>query len=103
MDGTNVPESVYDNLIEAVHQNMDKMHRYVRLRKKLLGVDELHMYDLYTPLIETSQKRIPFDEAKKTVAQALGVMGERYGAILQEGFQNRWIDVYENTGNTKIT
>ena len=56
------------------------------------------MYDLYTPLIETSQKRIPFDEAKKTVAQALGVMGERYGAILQEGFQNRWIDVYENTG-----
>ena len=51
------------------------------------------MYDLYTPLIETSQKRIPFDEAKKTVAQALGVMGERYGAILQEGFQNRWIDV----------
>ncbi len=89
---------VYHALIEAVHQNLDKLHRYMRLRKKLLGVDELHMYDLYTPLIETSQKRIPFDEAKKTVAQALSVMGERYGAILQEGFENRWIDVYENTG-----
>ena len=98
LDSTNVPVSVYDNLIEAVHEKLPSMHRYVRLRKKLLGVDELHMYDLYTPLIETSQKRIPFDEAKKTVAQALGVMGERYGAILQEGFQNRWIDVYENTG-----
>ena len=98
LDATEVPVGVYHALIEAVHQNLDKLHRYMRLRKKLLGVDELHMYDLYTPLIETSQKRIPFDEAKKTVAQALGVMGERYGAILQEGFQNRWIDVYENTG-----
>lgn len=90
LDATEVPVGVYHALIEAVHQNLDKLHRYMRLRKKLLGVDELHMYDLYTPLIETSQKRIPFDEAKKTVAQALGVMGERYGAILQEGFQNRW-------------
>ena len=98
LDATEVPVGVYHALIEAVHQNLDKLHRYMRLRKKLLGVDELHMYDLYTPLIETSQKRIPFDEAKKTVVQALGVMGERYGAILQEGFQNRWIDVYENTG-----
>ena len=98
LDATEVPVSVYHELIEAVHQNMDKMHRYMRLRKKLLGVSELHMYDLYTPLVAASEERIPFAEAKKTVAQALGVMGERYGKILQEGFQNRWIDVYENTG-----
>ena len=93
LDATEVPVSVYHELIEAVHQNMDKMHRYMRLRKKLLGVDELHMYDLYTPLVAASEERIPFAEAKKTVSQALGVMGERYGKILQEGFENRWIDV----------
>ena len=98
LDATEVPVSVYHELIAAVHQNFDKMHRYMRLRKKLLGVEELHMYDLYTPLVETSEERVPFEQAKKTVAEALGVMGERYGAILQEGFQNRWIDVYENTG-----
>ena len=98
LDATEVPVSVYHELIAAVHQNFDKMHRYMRLRKKLLGVEELHMYDLYTPLVETSEQKIPFDQAKKTVAEALSVMGERYGAILQEGFKNRWIDVYENTG-----
>ena len=98
LDATEVPVSVYHELIAAVHQNFDKMHRYMRLRKKLLGVEELHMYDLYTPLVETSEERVPFEQAKKTVAEALGVMGERYGAILQEGFQNRWIDVYENVG-----
>ncbi len=98
LDATEVPVSVYHELIAAVHRNFDKMHRYTRLRKKLLGLDELHMYDLYTPLVETSEERIPFAEAKKTVAEALSVMGERYGEILQEGFQNRWIDVYENVG-----
>ena len=98
LDATEVPVSVYHELIAAVHRNFDKMHRYTHLRKKLLGLDELHMYDLYTPLVETSEERIPFAEAKKTVAEALSVMGERYGEILQEGFQNRWIDVYENVG-----
>lgn len=98
LDATEVPVSVYHELIAAVHRNFDKMHRYTRLRKKLLGLDELHMYDLYTPLVETSEERIPFSKAKKTVAEALSVMGERYGEILQEGFQNRWIDVYENVG-----
>ena len=98
LDATEVPVSVYHELISAVHRNFDKMHRYTRLRKKLLGLEELHMYDLYTPLVETSEERIPFAEAKKTVAEALSVMGPRYEAILQEGFQNRWIDVYENVG-----
>ena len=98
LDNTNVPTAVYLNLIEAVHQNMDKMHRYVRLRKKLLNVDELHFYDVYTPLISGVEKQIPFDEAKQTVYEALAPLGEGYRKILKEGFENRWIDVYENEG-----
>ena len=98
LDGTNVPESVYDNLIEAVHRNLDKMHRYVRLRKKLLGVDELHFYDVYTPLLKDVPASIPFAQAKQTVYDALYPLGEDYRKILKEGFENRWIDVYENQG-----
>ena len=98
LDQTNVPVSVYHNLIEAVHQNMDKMYRYVRLRKKLLGVDELHFYDLYTPLVPGADAKIPFDQAKETVYNALAPMGEGYRKILKEGFDNRWIDVYQNVG-----
>ena len=98
LDRTNVPTSVYLNLIEAVHKNMDKMHRYVRLRKKLLGVDELHFYDVYAPLIADVDKQIPFAEAKQTVYDALAPLGEDYRAILKEGFENRWIDVYTNEG-----
>ena len=98
LDRTNVPTDVYLNLIEAVHQNLDKMHRYVRLRKKLLGVDELHFYDVYTSLIADVDKRIPFAEAKQTVYDSLAPLGEDYRAILKEGFDNRWIDVYSNEG-----
>ena len=98
VDGTNVPVSVYHNLIEAVHQNLDKMHRYVSLRKKLLGVDELHMYDLYVPLVKEADAKVPFEEAKKTVYEALAPLGEDYRAVIKEGFENRWIDVYENEG-----
>lgn len=98
LDRTNVPTSVYLNLIEAVHQNLDKMHRYVRLRKKLLGVDELHFYDIYTPLLADVDKKIPFAQAKETVYDAMAPLGESYRAILKEGFENRWIDVYENVG-----
>ena len=98
LDGTNVPLSVYDNLIEAVHRNLDKMHRYVRLRKKLLGVDRLHFYDIYTPLVQDLNKSIPYEQAKQTVYDALHPLGEDYRKILKEGFDNRWIDVYENRG-----
>ena len=98
LDNTNVPVSVYHNLIEAVHQNFDKMHRYTRLRKKLLGVDELHFYDLYTPLVPGADTKIPFEQAKQTVYESLAPMGEDYRKILKEGFENRWIDVYQNTG-----
>jgi oligoendopeptidase F len=98
LDNTNVPVAVYHNLIEAVHQNFDKMHRYVRLRKKLLGVDELHFYDLYTPLVPGADVKIPFAQACQTVYDALAPMGEDYRKILKEGFENRWIDVYQNVG-----
>ena len=98
LDRTNVPTSVYLNLIEAVHQNLDKMHRYVRLRKKLLGVDELHFYDIYTPLLSDVDKEIPFAQAKQTVYEGLEPLGEEYRGILKQGFENRWIDVYENVG-----
>ena len=98
LDQNNVPTSVYLNLIEAVHQNMDKMHRYVRLRKKLLGVDELHFYDVYAQLVPGVDQKIPFEQAKQTVYDALAPLGQRYRKILKDGFDNRWIDVYENEG-----
>ncbi len=94
----NVPAVVYDNLIHTVNQNMDKLHRYVRLRKRLLQVDDLHMYDIYTPMISDSAKKITYEEAKATVLKALAPLGEDYIRIVKEGFENRWIDVYENVG-----
>lgn len=98
LDVTEVPEEVYDNLIEAVHANMDKMYRYVALRRKLLGVDELHMYDVYTPIVADADSAISYEEAKANVLEALAVLGEDYTDLLREGFDNRWIDVYENVG-----
>ncbi len=98
LDRTEVPVEVYHNLIEAVHQNLDKMYRYVSLRKKLLGVEELHMYDVYTPIVSAAASEISYVEAKETILEALKVMGDDYIALLKEGFDNRWIDVYENEG-----
>ncbi|MCM1192752.1 MAG: oligoendopeptidase F [Butyrivibrio sp.] len=98
VNGVNVPSQVYHNLVETVNKNLDKMHRYVRLRKRLLGVDELHMYDIYTPIIAGVSKNIPFEEAKETVLKALAPLGEDYLKTVREGFENRWIDVYENEG-----
>ena len=98
LDRTNVPTSVYLNLIEAVHKNFDKMHRYVRLRKKLLGVEDLHFYDVYTPLVADVDKNIPYAQAKQTIYDALAPLGEDYRKVLQEGFDRRWIDVYQNEG-----
>lgn len=95
---TEVPESVYTNLIDAVHRNMDKMYAYVALRKRLLALDELHMYDVYTPIVSDAAESISYEQAKATVLDALSVLGEDYTALLREGFDNRWIDVYENRG-----
>ena len=95
---TRVPEAVYHNLIDTVNRNLDKLHRYVALRKKLLGLDELHMYDIYVPMVRDVEMNIPFQQAKETVYEALAPMGEAYRAVLKRGFDERWIDVYENEG-----
>ena len=94
----NVPASVYDNLIEAVHNNMHLMHKYVSLRKKMLGVDELHMYDLYTPIINEVKMEIPFEKSVETVKKGLEVLGSQYMSDLKCGLTSSWIDVYENEG-----
>ncbi|HEY8364015.1 MAG TPA: oligoendopeptidase F [Haloplasmataceae bacterium] len=94
----NIPESVYDNLVEAVNEKLPLMHRYIKLRKQILNVDELHMYDIYTPLVKDVEMKITYDEAKEIVLKGLSVLGEEYNQILQEGFNNRWIDVEENKG-----
>ena len=89
---------MYLNLIEAVHGNLDKMYRYVRLRKKMLGLDELHMHDVYVPIVGDVAVKVPYEEAKKTVLEALAVLGEDYTDLLKKGFDERWIDVYPNEG-----
>ena len=94
----NVSPVVYDNLIEAINENLDKMYRYVRMRKQCLGLDELHMYDIYVPMISDVDKHIPFANAKETVLKALAPLGSRYVQLVSEGFDSRWIDIYENEG-----
>lgn len=94
----NIPTEVYDNLIETVHRFLPAMYRYVALRKRALGVEELHMYDVYVPLVADQTKKIPFVEAKEIVKRGLAPMGEEYVSHLEEGFDHRWIDVYENRG-----
>ena len=98
LDGSNIPVSVYQNLIETMKKRLPAMYRYVALRKKLLGYEELHMYDVYVPMVETPEKKYSFEEAKEIVKRALAPLGEDYQALLQKGFDNRWIDVYENEG-----
>ena len=94
----NIPVEVYKNLINTVKKSLPLFHRYVALRKKALGVDELHMYDLYTPLVDNDKEVYEFDKARETVENALKCMGEEYVGILKEGFENGWIDKYENRG-----
>lgn len=98
LDATEVPVEVYTRLIETVHANMDKMYRYVALRKRMLGVAQLHMYDVYTPLVKELDEKISYREAQETVLKALAVLGDDYVELLKLGFDNRWIDVYENEG-----
>ena len=86
LDETEVPVQVYHNLIEAVHNNIEHLHKYVNLRKKLMGVDELHMYDLYTPIVSNATKKIPYEEAKEIILKALAPLGQDYLDILKEGF-----------------
>ena len=98
LDANELSVPVYTGLIEAVHANMEKMYRYVRLRKRLMGLDEVHMYDVYTPLISVEEEKISYEQAKAQVLEGLSVLGEDYCALLRQGFDERWIDVYENVG-----
>lgn len=98
LDKSNIPEAVYDNLIDVVHENIDLMYRYVAIRKKALQVDELHMYDIYAPIAKAPKEKISFDKAKEIVIEGLRPLGRDYIEKLKEGFNNRWIDVYENKG-----
>ncbi len=96
--GDNIPQSVYDNLISTIHEYLPLMHRYMDLRKKLLKLDELHMYDLFAPLVEEFDMEISYEDAKKKVYESLAPLGDDYRKVLQEGFDSGWIDIYENEG-----
>lgn len=98
LSGSFIPEKVYHNLIETVHKNLDKMHTYVSLRKQVLGVDELHFYDIYAPMVSDITMKIPYEEAKDIALKALAPLGEEYLSKVKEGFESGWVDVYENTG-----
>jgi oligoendopeptidase F len=98
LSNNNIPETVYDNLVNTVNKNLHLLHRYVELRKKVLGVEELHMYDLYTPLIKDVKMAVTYEEAKEYILKGLTPLGEEYSEILKEGFENRWVDVQENKG-----
>ncbi|MDK2811088.1 MAG: oligoendopeptidase [Petroclostridium sp.] len=100
LDPDNVPKSVYDNLINTIHNHLHLMHRYVALRKKVLQLEELHMYDLYTPLVKEMNKHIYYKEALEIVEKALQPLGDDYIKTLKMGFNEGWIDVYENEGKT---
>lgn len=98
LEENEVPESVYDQLLAAVRRNLPLLHRYVDIRKKALGLSQIHMYDLYVPMVEGVNRKYAFEEAKQMVKEGLAPLGEEYLSILQEGFDHRWIDIYENEG-----
>lgn len=100
LDGDNISPEVYDNLIQSVHNNLDHMYRYMTLRKKMLELDELHMYDIYTPLIKEFNLEVDYEEAKNQILQGLAPLGSDYLFELKKGLEAGWIDVYENEGKT---
>ncbi len=95
-----IPETVYFNLVDTVHKNLEPMYRYLRLRKKALGLEELHLYDCSVPILPEADQVIPFDTAKAYVLEATKVLGQEYHDVLASAFENRWMDIYENQGKT---
>ncbi|SHE27438.1 oligoendopeptidase F [Tissierella praeacuta DSM 18095] len=98
LNQNNISLSVYDNLINSIHNNLGSMYKYMEIRKRALGVEELHMYDLYTPIVKDVDLKIPYEEGVEIVKRALTSLGEEYMAVVEEGFSSRWIDIYENRG-----
>ncbi|MEK3887398.1 oligoendopeptidase F [Bacillus sp. FSL K6-3431] len=94
----NIPETVYDTLVETVNKNLHLLQRYIKLRKEVLQLDQLHMYDLFTPLVPDVKMEISYDEAKEIMVKGLAPLGEEYIQTIKEGFDNRWVDVVENKG-----
>lgn len=100
LSGDNIPGEVYDNLVSAVNRNLPSMHRYVELRKKMLGIDKLHMYDMYVPLIEIPDRKVSYEEGLDIMRRALEPLGSEYIEKMNQGISEGWIDVYENEGKT---
>jgi oligoendopeptidase F len=100
LDSGNIPESVYDSLVHAVNRHLPALYDYVSCRKKILGYDELKMYDIYVPMIELPERTVEFDEAVEIAKKALAPLGEDYLRDFQHGIDSRWIDIYENEGKT---
>lgn len=98
LSNNHIPEAVYDNLVKTVHKYLPLLHRYTELRKELLGIQDLKMYDLYTPLVKDVKFEMPYEEAKDWMLKALEPMGEEYLEVIKVGLNNRWVDVYENKG-----
>ena len=98
LDENNIPVSVYDNLLKSVNNNLESMHKYMDIRKRALGIDELHMYDIYTPIVKEADIKVPYEKAQEIIIEGLHPLGDKYLDVLKEGFNNRWIDVYENRG-----
>jgi oligoendopeptidase F len=98
LSGPNIPEQVYVNLVETIENNLAPLHRYMALRKKVLGLDELHMYDIYVPLVDNPYKDIPWETAKEMTIEGLALLGPEYTGQLRAGMESGWIDVYPNRG-----
>ncbi|UOE59944.1 oligoendopeptidase F [Priestia filamentosa] len=98
LSANNIPEEVYDNLVTTINKHLPLLHRYTKLRKKVLNIDELHMYDLYTPLVKDVNMKVTYEEAKEYTLKGLEPLREEYKSVLEEGFNNRWVDVHENKG-----
>lgn len=98
LSNNNIPEKVFDNLVAAVNEKLPVLHKYVALRKKVLGLEEMNMYDMYTPLVPEVDMTIKYEDAQNNVLNSLAPLGTEYVDIVKKGFKNRWIDVEENTG-----
>lgn len=98
LSNNNIPEAVYDQLVNTVNDHLHLLHRYIDIRKRALELDELHMYDLYTPLVKEAKIEVKYEEAQDILLKALAKLSDEYVSILKEAYENRWVDVYENRG-----
>lgn len=96
----NIPRAVFDNVINTINKNLKPLHRYIGIKAKALGIEKVHMYDIYAPIAKDIETKVPFEEGKEIVLKGLKPLGDKYISLLKKGFDSRWIDVYENQGKT---